>query len=403
MTETNNNGVLILDADQDGLVSWADKVLALGYGQIFVAKSGERALQLLKEKPIGLILAELDMPGMDGVEFVHMLSRVGYRHGLIFISDQPEDVVRSVMHIADFYQLGYVRHLDKRQPDLEQLKNFVGNSLAYTEPLHFPLHHEAPEDEIATGLREEQFYFLCQPKVRLEDRHWVGVELLSRWLHPRKGELTPDLFIDRIETVPSLAHMYNNVLVEQGLRIAKELSEQHGPLEVGVNIPASAFVDKSLFEHLILSLHKLDLDTDCLLIELTERSENCQSVKAMETLARLRLRGFRLALDDFGAGFSNMEAIERLPVNEIKIERQFIKRMEYEKSARAFVKMSIGLAHEMGIIATAEGVETIDQWAILRDLGCDCAQGYWVGKPISGSRLPQWHADWQAGQIAETA
>jgi EAL domain-containing protein (putative c-di-GMP-specific phosphodiesterase class I) len=136
----------------------------------------------------------------------------------------------------------------------------------------------------------------------------------------------------------------------------------------------------------------LEVPPDRLVLELTEGATQ-PLVKLMDTLTRFRIKGIGLALDDFGTGFSSMMQLRQLPFTEVKIDRFFVRDMTTSNDSLLIVKATIDLAHGLGMIATAEGIETEEQARLLRELGCDVGQGYWIAQPLEPDTLNAWEQE----------
>ena len=243
------------------------------------------------------------------------------------------------------------------------------------------------------ALADQKLGIVYQPKINLKDGQLTRVEALVRWDDPELGPVSPSRFVPLAEQ-----HGLIDPLTEWGLRAALlqwlKWREQGLDTRLAFNISA-------------VSLHRLDfpdlvermcaalkVPTDCLVLELTEGATQ-PLIKLMDTLTRFRIKGMGLAIDDFGTGFSSLMQLRQLPFTEVKIDRSFVADLPQAHDSRLIVRAIVELAHGLGLIATAEGVETVDQLRAVHELGCDVVQGYLVSRPLEGDQLIPWKAEFK--------
>jgi len=229
-----------------------------------------------------------------------------------------------------------------------------------------------------------------QPKVALADGRLVRVEALVRWEDKEFGQVPPSRFVPLAER-----HGLIDQLTQWGLRttLRQWIEWRAAGLDTAIAFNISAlslqhldFPD--LVERMCRALH---VPTDRLVLELTEGATQ-PLVKLMDTLTRFRIKGIGLAIDDFGTGYSTLMQLKQLPFTDVKIDRLFVNDMVRSNDSRVIVKSVIDLAHGLGLSATAEGVETPEQLAMLRDMGCDTAQGFLIAQPLKAEELVAWNS-----------
>jgi EAL domain-containing protein (putative c-di-GMP-specific phosphodiesterase class I) len=226
---------------------------------------------------------------------------------------------------------------------------------------------------------------------------WTGMEALVRWFHPEHGLLAPDSFIGLAETSGLGLALTQNIL-EQALSDYNRIAEATGfNGYLAINLPATALIDPSFPEQVFTQVGISGCLHRNLVFELTETAMAHDIDIATEILARLRLKGFSLSIDDFGTGYSSFELLHKLPFNELKVEVGFVRAARTDSVARAIVENSIALARQLGIASVAEGVETHSQYQWLKALGCDRAQGYFIGRPMPA----EWLIDWARQRAAD--
>jgi len=238
------------------------------------------------------------------------------------------------------------------------------------------------------ALEEQRLHMVYQPKVSLRDGHLIRVEALVRWDDPQLGAVEPSRFVPLAEE-----HGLIDDLTQWGLRtILKQwLDWREDGIDTCIAFNISALSLEHLdFPDLVERMCRgLEVPTDRLVLELTEGATQ-PLVKLMDTLTRFRIKGIGLAIDDFGTGYSSLMQLRQLPFTEVKIDRAFVADASKSRDCRLIIQSIADLAHGLGLTATAEGVETIEQLRLVRELGCDLAQGFLISQPLEPSALKEW-------------
>ena len=246
---------------------------------------------------------------------------------------------------------------------------------------------------LTRALEDQRLHMLYQPKVNLADGALVRVEALVRWHDPDLGPVEPSRFIPVAEE-----HGLIDDLTLWGLRtiLRQWLDWRDQGIDTAIAFNISALSLQHLdFPDLVERMCRaLEVPTDRLVLELTEGATQ-PLVKLMDTLTRFRIKGIGLAIDDFGTGYSSLMQLRQLPFTEVKIDRLFVKDLPQAHDSCVIVKAIVELAHGLGLFATAEGVETVEQLRFLRSIRCDVAQGYLIARPLEGRDLRQWCDDFE--------
>jgi len=235
-----------------------------------------------------------------------------------------------------------------------------------------------------------------QPKVDCMTREVYGVEALVRWQHPELGLLMPDAFVGAIEQAGDIARLTRWVLREA----ISQVAVWHGQavdLTVAVNISVDDLVDEYLPYYLLDLVKRHAVSPAKLTLEVTESAMMHNIHKSLAVVSCIHELGFRISIDDFGTGQSALTQLKRLPVDELKIDRSFVQAL-HDRKDEAIVRTTIDLAHELGLIVVAEGVENADMLNRLASLGCEYAQGYYIGKPLPPTDFLAWLAQWRVGK-----
>jgi diguanylate cyclase (GGDEF)-like protein len=251
--------------------------------------------------------------------------------------------------------------------------------------------------ELRRAAEDNQFRLYVQPKVLLPAGRVVGVEALVRWEHPERGMVFPDQFIPFAEQTGFIRILTRWVL-EQAAALCGELAARDIALRVSANLSTRDLLDLELPARFaeVLERHRLAPSSFCL--EITESAIMDDPVRAQQTLEALHAMGVDLSIDDFGTGYSSLAYLKRLPVQELKIDKSFVLKMESDADDAKIVRSTIDLGHNMGLKVVAEGVETMAAWELLARMGCDQGQGYFISKPMPADQLMSWLTQWMPPQ-----
>ena len=242
--------------------------------------------------------------------------------------------------------------------------------------------HSQLEDALTGG----DIWVAFQPQYQIATRTLVGVEALARWTHPTRGPIPPDEFIVQAEKSQDIYRLTLFVM-DQAIRSAAQLHDRGIRINMSVNLSATLLDHSDLVGTIRVMLTAHHLPPEILTIEITETAQIENSRQARQTLAQLRRTGIRLSIDDYGTGQSNLEYLTEIEADEIKIDKRFVMTMRDSQRNLEVVKSTIDLAHRLGAVAVAEGIEDAETMALLEGLGCDVGQGYHLGKPQLFSEL----------------
>ncbi|MEW6681568.1 MAG: GGDEF domain-containing response regulator [Nitrospirota bacterium] len=253
---------------------------------------------------------------------------------------------------------------------------------------HSPL-RLALSGALQQAIGTDQFRLHYQPKIAFATRRIVGVEALARWHHPDYHSIPPDEFIPTAEQTGLIKSLTRWVLVA-ACRQWETWQRAGVRLGVAVNLSARNLHDPNLPDQVADVLSTYGMPPSALHLEITESAVMTDLQRAKSVLARLREVGTRLAVDDFGTGYSSLGYLKDLPVHEIKIDKSFVHGVAKDAHAITIVGSIISLGHHLGLDVTAEGVEDQAAWEQLAALGCDAAQGYYMGRPLAADELESW-------------
>lgn len=238
------------------------------------------------------------------------------------------------------------------------------------------------ESGLRHALANREFTLLYQPVLSLHDNRVIGFEALLRWKHPQLGLLSPDDFLPLAESLGLMERITNWVLETACNQIVAWREHHDLPLWVAVNFSPSSFRHADLPDRIMSILKRAQLEPENLVVEITENlaMENLET--GMVALEQMRVRGIQVAIDDFGTGYSSLSYLRRLPIDKIKLDKEFVSEISDDIGSRAIVEALIPLAHKLGMTVVAEGVELQEQISYLREVGCDEVQGFLMYEPM---------------------
>jgi EAL domain-containing protein (putative c-di-GMP-specific phosphodiesterase class I)/CHASE2 domain-containing sensor protein len=240
--------------------------------------------------------------------------------------------------------------------------------------------------ELDAAMASGQVWNAYQPKLDIVSGEIIGAEALVRWLHPERGPIPPDNFIPLVEEHGRARDLTFHVLV-RALEDAVRWDVAERPIGVAVNVSATLLGDKDFIEQVRETLENSALPNHRVTIEVTESAAMKNPEAAVAALASWRALGVNISIDDYGTGQSSLGYLQKLPATELKIDKSFIQAINSDPRNAIMVRSTIGLAHELGIKVVAEGIEDAACLATLAEMGCDTAQGYHIGRPMSAANL----------------
>lgn len=244
--------------------------------------------------------------------------------------------------------------------------------------------------DIDRALREGELRLVYQPKCRIADSQFAGAEALVRWDHPTRGPISPTEFVPIIESEGMQARLAQSVLDIALRDIAVWASAGHQP-QIAINLSANLFADESVIDDLLSRITLADLAPDQLAIEVTESAIISDEETTVRLLDRFRAVGCPIAIDDYGTGQSTLTYLKKLPADYIKIDQSFVRNIDVDAADRIMVRSTIEMAHALGFMVIAEGVETQPIMDILSELQCDFAQGWLIARPLEAGQLQDWN------------
>jgi EAL domain-containing protein (putative c-di-GMP-specific phosphodiesterase class I) len=362
----------------------------LGLNVTGEASDGNEALLLLQNMPLpDIMLIDLEMPGMDGIELIQELAHKKTPVSVIVSSAKDGALIASVETMLRAYGLPVLGAISKPLT-LSQLDK----ALSHFKPItteHLQVKPEIfmPASEVTHALIEHQFITYFQPKISIKTGVIKGVESLIRWQHPEKGLIMPSQFIAIAEEHGLINELTMEVL-DLALQQCRHWHEHGLKITVAINLSMLSLSNSTFAEQIAQKVASYAIDPRFIVLEITETAVMGDVGDALGTLARLRLKGFGLSIDDYGTGFSSMQQLSRIPFTELKIDRSFVDGAHAKPHLHAILASAIEIAKRLDLRSVAEGVENEEDLIVLKELGCDIVQGYLTAKPMPGAEIVPW-------------
>jgi EAL domain-containing protein (putative c-di-GMP-specific phosphodiesterase class I)/FixJ family two-component response regulator len=383
-----------LVVEDQGFQRWAIGHLleSLGAKYVFSAADGIEGLELFKasDPPIDVVVCDLNMPGMDGMEFIRHVGDFGQPVSVILASDLDRSLIASVGTMTRAYGVTFLEAIHKPVT----AANLAAALALYKPPQPQP---HAPPLEAATftlqelehGIRHDEFEPYFQAKVELATDAVRGAEAMARWRHPLHGIVGPESFIGVLESSWKMDEL-TMLILRKAAAVCRTWRRGGLNATVSVNVSLVSLTDVGLADRMTAITLEAGLEPRDVVLEVTETVAISHTGKVLENLSRLRMKGFGLSIDDYGTGYSSMQQLALIPFTELKIDQSFVRGAATERSSRAMLESSLEMAAKMGIVAVAEGVETREQAELLRSLGCQLAQGFYIARPMSAPDFLRW-------------
>ncbi|PHV13056.1 diguanylate cyclase [Chitinimonas sp. BJB300] len=392
MAVNSELSVMVVEDSAVQRIHAIDLLANLGITRVFEAENGCQALEVLKGcGKLDILMTDLEMPDMDGVELIRHIAESQQVHSLIVVSSRETSILSTVETMAHEHGLlvlgiaqkplsydNLVNLLDKFQPAALAEKEGAGEQA-----------YRFSADELNQAIRNKQLLLHYQPKVTTHSGVMRGVEALVRWQHPELGLLAPARFIAFAEDNGLISELTDWVL-ENALKQLRDWHARGMTISAAVNLSALSLSTPDLADRIAVVTNRIGIEPKYLVLEITETAVMSDLALALGTLARLRLKGFGLSIDDFGTGFSSMQQLSRIPFTELKIDRSLVHGASEKPHLHVMLQSTIEMGKKLHLTTVAEGVENPSDWQLIRLLGCDVAQGFYVSKPMPGDGLANW-------------
>lgn len=363
------------------------------------AADGASALQQLQDRiaPVDVVMVDLDMPGMDGIEFIGHLAQGFLARSVLVVSAMEPALLMTVQTMARAYGLNVLGTVEKplTRDNLSQAL------LGFDDPvidIDIDDDFEIDASTIREAMDAGEIMPWFQPQAEFDKGKVVAVEALARWRRRDGRIVRPSRFIPVIEREGMVDALTDHMLVN-ACRWKRVWERMGLRLNLSVNVSPTTLSDAGSADRYQQIVEDHGVDPADVVLEITESSVMADLAGGLSVLARLRLKGFGLSIDDFGTGYSSLAQLSQIPFTELKIDQGFVVGAREQPRKRAVIEASLELARKLGLDVVAEGVETLDEWQMLAEMHCGLAQGYLISAPVTGAELAGVVSRWRRPEL----
>lgn len=393
---TSGMRVLVVDDQMVPRRMAVKMVRDCGIADVLEADSGDAALTLLESElqAIDLVITDLRLTGMDGIEFLRRVAERNLASQVILASAVEDTLARAVMTMARGLNLNIAGHLRKPVTP-EGLRELVQRQMArrVAAPLRKVRAVHVSTEELRQAIEAKQFVPYFQPRVSAIDGATTAVEALIRWQHPERGLIPPGAFIPLADS-SGLIDGITDIVLEKSMQWARRWRDAGTDIAISVNLTENALMRQDLPARIAALADQYEIGRERILLEVPEAEAVTEAPGPLETLARLRLMGFGLSIDDFGTGMATPEQLAQIPFSEVKIDQSLVTGVYDQPQFFGVLEYSMQLAKRLNLKTVAEGIESKADWDLLKELGCDEMQGFHVARPMPGEEIEGWAQGW---------
>jgi len=380
--------ILLLDCDRFKLVNDS-----LGH------LLGDQVLVMVAERLQSCLPSTATLARFEGDEFIILLPNITNLVEAVQLASQIEQSFSSSFHLQESELfVNFSIGIAPNQPFYEQPEHIVrdanmamyqakklgkGRYYIFDRTMHArALTLLRLETDLRQALNRHQFLLYYQPIINLATEQVMGFEALIRWQHPQRGLLTPSEFMSFVEETGLILPLGQWVLAEACRQLKTWLAQFNQPLSMSINLSVAQFIQPQFLSQLYAIFEEMNLEPAQVHLEVTESAIIEDSQKALALLQELKSYRVGLSIDDFGTGYSALNYLYQFPFDTLKIDRSFINQIQASPKSWKIVQAIVNLAHNLGLKVVGEGIASAEQYALLRELGCEFGQGYWFSKPL---------------------
>lgn len=370
---------------------------SLGAIHVAEAADGREALAFFLDGPsaIDVVVCDLEMPNMDGMEFIRRLRETGVQTSIILTSALDKSLITSVETMTRAYGIHLLGAIEKPATPAKLSELLLQRPAVPVSRAQAPA-EAVPETLIIDAIGNKLYEPFFQPKIDIATGRLVGAEALARLRKPDGFFVPPDVFVPLLES-RRLIDELTWIMLERSAEACRRWQAHDGlqDMSVSVNLSLTSLSDTDLADQLTQRVAAAGLDPKHMILEITESAAMTDVAHCLENLTRLRMKGFGLSIDDYGTGYSSMQQLSRIPFSELKIDRSFVTDVALHPQRRVILASSIDMARKLGLTVVAEGVESRADWDRLKELGCTLAQGYFIAKPMPAGEFLSWAGNYR--------
>jgi EAL domain-containing protein (putative c-di-GMP-specific phosphodiesterase class I) len=367
----------------------AQLLSSLGAAAVHQAEDGAKALEILRDpaRPVDIIVSDVSMPGMDGLELVRHMAASASPTALIITSALRPDVLASVANTAVAYGVRLLGVVGKPASavKLVPLVKLFREMQARIDPTG------ASVAELAQALSRDEFEARYEPWADMETAQVKGFHARTYWRHPTQGLLAPDAFASSAESY-GLLDSVMWLTLQQASHHWQGWSQQGCRPRLWLSLCPTSLLAPDLAKRILKLVRAAGIEPGRVVLGVTEAAIDGERAQTMETLSRLRVAGFKLGIEDFGSGPMWSEKLAPLSFTDLKISAELVRGARSTRSAEAGLVVALDAAQQLKLPATADGVDRLDEWNLLQDWGCKFAQGAFVGPTLHADEVVSWLA-----------
>jgi len=393
MPRLESNVLLVVDDEPDFVELIVQVATGIGF-EVLPAGSAQAMFDQLSRRGPSIVLLDLQLPGMDGVEVLRHLARQTLEAGVLLVSGMDHRVLMSARQLGDSLGLKMLDVLQKPAM-IEDIEALLASHLEPSARLEV--------DDLRRGIEELELVVHYQPKLVRHEGRWQirSAEALVRWNHPRLGLLYPGQFLPLAEN-NELIVAITDFVMSDAVRQAGQWRRHGHEIGVAVNLSPRLVRDIGFPDRLARLLKEYDLPPEQLTIEVTEASSLHDVELVTDVFTRLRVKGIALSLDDFGTGTSSITQLYRMPFTEVKIDGSLMAEVPHTQAAATVVRAIVELAHRLSLSVCAEGIETAAAFEFMEQVGCEALQGRLIAHAVPAAELEVLARAWRGGYPAPT-
>ena len=354
---------------------------------------GAEAIASLRQRAADVVITDLEMPVMDGVLLAGYVADENLAQAIIICSSKDPQLIASVGTMSEFRGLQVLGTLQK-PIWIDSLRYSLGKfrAGASTQTGAPRREEQTPQiirDELIAAMDEGVIEPYYQPKLTTNGLLLKGVETLIRWRHSEYGFIPPPIFVSLAEQT-GLINELTLYLLRRGAEHIRLCEGRGLRLTWSFNLSPQSVADGAFAQRLGETLNEAGVKPGSVIFEVTENMLLENRASALQALARLRLSGYGLSIDDFGSGFANAEQLAMLPATELKIDRSLVDGAARKPRQRQILESTVRLAQNLNLVTVAEGIENFDDYRLLKALGVDLVQGFYFARPMPIDKLFEW-------------
>lgn len=380
--------IIVID-DDNFMIKIVTRLLAsMGQNDVNSATNGKAAVKLMAGDKFDLVISDLNMPGMDGIELLRHMADMEHRPSVILMSGVDKKILTSAERLAKVHQLSLLGTMAKpvKRDELERL---IGKLEAKSEVAERYRSKRLSAEEVKEGISDGRITVFMQPKIAALTDVVVGAEALARWKNDDGSILAPVAFVPVAEENGLMTELTDAVM-DSVFEIMGDWPAIANNLKVSINVSIDNLTDVGFANHLVAKAKAANISLDRLSLEVTETKVMENLKEPLDILTRLGMQGIGLAIDDFGTGAAGFSNLQDLPFTELKIDRCFVHGASRDADKMTILQSIFAVAKRFEIQTVAEGVELQDDWDLVASMGCDLIQGYIIAKPMPSDKFIEW-------------